>query len=142
MLVRIKLVNPGSFVVLNGAGSYDPSGGTIISYSLMQISGAPVALSGAHTTTPSFTTPIIPTDNTAVLAFSLRVMDNHGAPSANPAIVYVMVKHNPTTSNSEHGTNISQPQQQRPLQPIVPNNLLPTPLQPNSHLPHIGSFRP
>jgi hypothetical protein len=50
-----------------------------------------VILTGTNTATPTFTTPLVPTDT--VLALSLRVMDNHGAISSNPSIVYVIVKH-------------------------------------------------
>ena len=65
---------------------------------------------------------MVPTDT--VLAFSLRVLDNHGAVSTNPSVVYVTVKHNPnnigTTGGNTPGTNIIQPQQQQ--QPIIPNS--------------------
>ena len=91
----------------------------------MQTSGTPVSLNGANTATQAFTAPVVATDT--VLAFSLRVVDNHGAVSTNPAVVYVMVKQNPNViSNSgatggiTPGTTIIQPQQQQ--QPIVPNN--------------------
>ena len=57
-------------------------------------------------------------------------MDNYGAVSNNPAIIYVMVKHNPNigptagSSNAPPGTTINQPQQQQqnPLQSIIPNS--------------------
>ncbi len=52
-----------------------------------------VSLSGANTATPIFTAPAVHTDT--VLGFSLRVMDNHGVISTNPAVVYIMIKHNP-----------------------------------------------
>jgi hypothetical protein len=83
----------------------------------------PVVLTGANTATPTLTAPTVPTDT--VLAFSLRVVDNHGAVSTNPAVKYVMVRQNPNViSNSvatggvTPSTAILQPQQQ----PIVPNN--------------------
>jgi len=99
----------------------------------------PVVLTGANTATPTFTVPMVSTDT--VLAFSLRVVDNHGAGSTNPAIVYVMVKHNPnygpTTGGNTPGTTIIQPQHQ-----ALPNNLLPNPSQPNSRPLRIGSFQP
>ena len=59
--------------------------------------GVPVTLIGGNTVTPYFIAPKLPYDNT-ILAFSLRVMDNHGGISANPAVVYVMVKHNPNNT--------------------------------------------
>ena len=43
-----------------------------------------------------------------ILAFSLRVVDNHGAVSTNPAVVYVMVSQNPNViSNSGTTGSIS-----------------------------------
>jgi hypothetical protein len=68
------------------------------------------------------TAPVVPSDK--VLAFSLRVVDNHGSISINPAVVYVMVKHNPndigTIGGNTPRTNVIPPQQQQ--QPIVLNS--------------------
>jgi hypothetical protein len=101
----------------------------------------PVILIGANTATPYFIAPKLPYDNT-ILVFRLRVMDNHGAVSIDPAIVYVMVKHNNPNTGPTTSPNANQPQQQ-PFQSIVPNKVLPTPSQPNvSPSPQIGSFRP
>jgi hypothetical protein len=53
-------------------------------------------------------------------------MDNHGVVSTNPAIVYVMVKHNPNSSigltgnSNPPGTTMIQPQEQQ-HQAVVPN---------------------
>jgi hypothetical protein len=63
--------------------------------------GLPVTLSAINTPTPTFTTPIVPSDT--VLAFSLRVLDNHGDISTIPAVVYVMVKHNPSNTGAIGG---------------------------------------
>ena len=79
-------VNPGSLVTLVGTGSYSPYGGTIVSYSWVQTSGTPVSLTGANTTTPTFTAPTVATS----LVFSLTVTDGTGAVS-NPATVSVTV---------------------------------------------------
>jgi len=87
---------------LDGRASYSPiiGNGNIAAYQWTQLPiGIPVALTGANTATPTFTTPIVPTGNT-LLAFSLRVMDNHGTLSTNPAVVYVMIKANPPQPNS------------------------------------------
>ena len=101
-----------------------------------------VMLQGANTGTPTFVAPVLPYDT--MLAFSLKVMDSDGGSvSSNPAIAYVMIKHNPnnigTTGGNTPGTIIIQPQQQQ--QPIVPNNNAPS--QPNSpptsSPPQIGS---
>jgi hypothetical protein len=80
---------------------------------------------------------MVPYDIT--LAFSVKVLDSDGgAVNSNPAIVYVMVKHNPnnigTTGGNVPGITAIQPQQQQQqLQPIVPNkNAISPPSQPNS----------
>jgi hypothetical protein len=139
-----QTVYENTTVILDGRRSYDPNGGvSIVAYQWTQLPiGIPVLLSGANTPTPTFTAPIINTDNT-VLGFSLRVMDNHGVVSANPAIVYVMIKHNPSIGpTTSPNANQPQQQQQQHIQPFGPNNFLPTPSRPNSHQPQIGSFRP
>jgi hypothetical protein len=111
---------------LDGRASYSPNvGGKIVAYQWTQlVIGVPVALLGASTQTPTFTSPVVSTDTP--LAFSLRVMDAYGSISTNTAIAYVMVKHNPnnigTTGGINPGSTITQPQQQQQQQPIVPNN--------------------
>jgi hypothetical protein len=135
-------------VILDGRRSYDPNlGSGIVAYQWTQLPiGVPVTLVGASSATPTFTAPVVHTDT--VLGFSLRVMDNHGAISTMPAIVYVMIKHNPsigpttTGSSNAPSPNANQLQQQHSLQSIVPNNVLPSPPRPNSNSPQIGSFRP
>ena len=94
--------------------------------------GIPVTLIGGYTATPYFTAPKLPSDNT-LLAFSLRVMDNHVGISANPAVVYVMVKHatapstttsTTTTPTVPHAPNMSPggiiTSQQQQLLPKAP----------------------
>ena len=110
---------------MDGRASYSPiiGNGNIATYQWTQLpTGIPVALTGANTATPTFTAPIVPTDNT-LLVFSLRVMDNHGTVSTNPAIVYVMIKHNPNNSaltrGNIAGTIINQGQQQQAILPII-----------------------
>jgi hypothetical protein len=95
--------------------------------------GVPVTLAGANTATPSFTTPIVPSGTT--LAFSLRVMDNHGSTSINTAIVYVMVKPNISNTPAISSNSINQPQQQHPI--LIPH-VPPAPKQP---LPQFHGFR-
>jgi hypothetical protein len=119
-----QTVNENAKVTLDGLASYSPTGGVVVGYQWTQLAGGvPVILTGANTATPTLTTPIVPSDT--VLAFSLRVMDNHGALSTNPAVVYVMVKHNPnnvgTTGGNTPGTTVIQPPQQQ--QSIAPNNI-------------------
>src|SRR5207249_4687251 len=126
--------------------SYSPIiGNKVVAYQWTQLpTGVPVTLVGANTATPTFTASVVNTGT--VLGLSLRVMDNHGAISTNPAIVYVMVKHSPnigptTGSSNAPSSNANKPQQQHPLQSIVPNNLQPIPSQPNRQPPLIGSFQ-
>jgi hypothetical protein len=121
-------------VVLDGTRSYDPNpGGTIVEYQWIQLptrGGVPVNLIGSNTATPYFIAPKLVDDN-IVLSFGLRVMDNHGLVSTNPAVMYVMVKHNPnpnlaTSTLSNGATTIIPPaqhqqQQQQPYQPAFPN---------------------
>jgi hypothetical protein len=87
-----QIVNQLSLVSLDGTASYDPDGGRIVSYSWVQTAGIPVLLNGADTATPTFTAPIVSFDT--ILAFSLKVTNNNGIVSNNPAIVYITVKHN------------------------------------------------
>jgi hypothetical protein len=129
-----QTTNENTKVTLDGLASYSPTGGVVVAFQWTQLTtGMPVSLSGANTATPTLTTPVVPSDT--VLAFSLRVVDNHGAVSTNPAVVYVMVKNNPnkigTIGGNTPGTTVIQPQHQQ--QPIVPNNKEISPhSQPNS----------
>ncbi|PWU81272.1 MAG: hypothetical protein DLM72_07765 [Candidatus Nitrosopolaris wilkensis] len=114
-----QTVNENARVTLDGRASYAANGGTVVTYQWTQLpTGVAVILTGSNTATPTFTAPVVYTDT--VLAFSLRVLDNHGALSTNPAVVFVMVKHNPTNGGNVPGTTIIQPHQQQ--QAIVPNN--------------------
>ena len=87
-----QVVNQLSAVTLDGTGSYDPDGGTIVSYSWIQTAGIPVLLNGANTATPTFTAPVVSFDT--ILAFRLKVINNNGIVSNNPAIAYITVKSN------------------------------------------------
>jgi hypothetical protein len=127
-----QTVNEDTKVTLDGLASYSPTGG-IVSYKWTQLAtGVPVILTGANTATPTLTTPIVPTDTG--LAFSLTVLDNHGDVSTNPAVVYIMVKHNPdiigTIGGNTPGSTVIQPQQQQPS--IPHNNEISPHSQPNS----------
>jgi hypothetical protein len=118
-----QTVNENTKVTLDGRASYSPTGGVVVAYQWTQLAtGVPAILTGANTATPTLTTPIVPSDT--VLAFSLRVLDNHGSISTNTSVVYVTIKHNPniigTSGVNTPGTTVIQPQQQQ--QPIVPHN--------------------
>jgi len=128
-----QTTNENTKVTLDGRASYSPTGSVLVAYQWTQLTtGIPVVLTGANTATPTLTTPIVPSDT--VLAFALRVQDNHGAVSTNPTVVYVMIKHNssniPASSNSMNQLQKQQPQQlplptphslNIPTQPAPPN---------------------
>jgi hypothetical protein len=83
-----QVVSPGAFVVLNGAGSYDPSGGFIISYQWQQIAGSSaVPLAGANTQTATFTAPFVTGGTT--LTFRLTVTNNLGLSSSSTVNIFV-----------------------------------------------------
>ena len=101
-----QTVFENSMVTLDSRASYNTAGDNITGYEWRQLptrDAAPVQLTGSNTATPTFTPPILPADN-VVLAFSLRVMDSHGIIS-NPAIAYVLVKHNPAAGQASGITN-------------------------------------
>ena len=72
-------VNENARVTLDGRASYSLTSGIVVAYQWTQLdtTGVPVVLVGANTATPTFTVPMVPTDT--ILAFSLRVLDNHGS---------------------------------------------------------------
>jgi hypothetical protein len=81
-------VSPGAFVVLNGAGSYDPNGGFIIAYQWQQIAGAvAVPLAGANTQTATFTAPFATGSTT--LTFRLTATNNLGISSSSTVNIFV-----------------------------------------------------
>ncbi len=68
-----QFVLPGAAGALNGTASSDPNG-SIVSYSWVQVSGAPVGLTGADTATPGFVAPGV----NETLVFRLTVTDDSG----------------------------------------------------------------
>ena len=80
-----QTVDEATLVTLPGSGS-DPDG-TIARYSWTQISGTPVALSGANTRTASFTAPDVDSDED--LVFQLTVTDDGGASDTDAVTVTV-----------------------------------------------------
>lgn len=75
----------GEMVTLNGTGSSDPNGQPL-SYQWVQTGGPPVALSGANTAQPTFTTPTMDT----TLTFRLRVSDSCGATATDTVQIKVI----------------------------------------------------
>jgi large repetitive protein len=72
-----QIVSRGSLVTLDGTGSFDPSGNSIVFYSWVQTSGITVALSGVNSATPTFTALSINT----TLTFNLTVTNSAGIQS-------------------------------------------------------------
>lgn len=79
-----QTVSTGSPVGLDGAASSD-SDGSIVGYSWMQVSGAPVAINNLDTATPNFTAPA----SGSTLVFQLTVTDNDGATGSASVTVTV-----------------------------------------------------
>ena len=92
-----QIAKEGSTVTLNGSQSVDPYG-IILSYSWRQIpTNHLITLNGADTPVWSFTAPRVSSDTT--FTFELTVTDNNGA--TDKRTVNVLVKHSPTTDNSQ-----------------------------------------
>jgi hypothetical protein len=120
-----QTVNENARVTLDGRASYSPTGGVVVAYQWTQLtSGVPVVLTGANTVTPTLTTPTVPSDT--VLAFSLRIMDNHSVISSTPSIAYVIVKHHLAggTTGSMPTTGFRINHQQQPPHNYHNNNNL------------------
>jgi hypothetical protein len=89
-------VAEGSPVILHGEASFDPDGDESLSgftYSWLQVSGSPfVTLTGAATTTPTFTAPYVGSGGApgvvATLVFELRVNDGFPADSPAPGFTF------------------------------------------------------
>ncbi len=77
-------VTPGQQVVLDGTGSSDPEGDSIVIYRWTQLAGDPVVLQNANTATPTFFA-----ENNQTYVFQLIVEDSLGVASA-PDIVTIV----------------------------------------------------
>lgn len=83
-------VNPYSTVTHSGTGSSDPDG-TIASYAWTQTAGTTVTLSGAATSSVSYTAPAVAAGTTVTL--QLVVTDNLGATSSPVTVTDTIVPH-------------------------------------------------
>lgn len=81
-----QTVDERANVSLNGSAT-DPDGGTIVSYSWVQIAGFAVTLNNANTATPNFTAPSVSADH--VMRFRLTVTDSSGLTGADTVDVNV-----------------------------------------------------
>jgi len=92
-----EVASPNTPVSLDGSQSSGESGNPL-QYAWLQTDGPVVALSGANTDTPSFTTPAHPT----LLTFSLTVKD--GSTSSAPDVVKVRVPSSDPTPTAVAGS--------------------------------------
>ena len=79
-------VVPGDQVVLDGTGSSDPEGDSIVVYRWTQLAGDPVVLANANTATPTFVA-----ENDQTYVFQLIVEDSLGVASAPDIVTIVTV---------------------------------------------------
>jgi hypothetical protein len=93
-----QTVNEGSGVILDGSNSSDPDG-SISSYSWSQTGGTSVSLSGASSSRPTFTAPIVGGTGQA-LTFQLTVTDNGGLSATDTVIVNVSNVNQAPTANA------------------------------------------
>jgi len=82
-------ISEGNPVTLDGIGSTDPDSNPI-TYSWSQTAGSPVTLSGATTSNPTFSAPLV--SSTEVLTFQLIV--NDGIDDSTPSTVDITVNDN------------------------------------------------
>ena len=78
-------VAPSVTVTLDGTDSSDPDG-SIASYSWTRISGPSVALSGANTSTPSFTAPT----TSGTIVFQLTITDDDGETDTDTVTISIL----------------------------------------------------
>jgi len=77
-------------VVLDATASVDPDGDSL-TWAWTQLSGASVALFGADTPTPTFTTPVAPPPGETTLVFEVTVEDGFGGQSATTVSFDVII---------------------------------------------------
>ena len=83
-----QTLTEGDAVSLDGSASSDTDG-SISSYSWQQLSGTTATLTGANTTTASFTAPEVASNTTDELVFQLTVTDNDGLTDTATVSVFV-----------------------------------------------------
>ncbi|WP_338865842.1 myxosortase-dependent M36 family metallopeptidase [Myxococcus stipitatus] len=98
-----QTVDEGTTVTLQGSAE-DPDGDAVVSQQWTQVSGTPVALTGAETLTPSFTAPAV-AKGTEALVFQLVASD--GQLSGVGAKVSVTVRHVPLAPTVSAGEDVA-----------------------------------
>lgn len=93
----------GQFVILDGSGS----SGNISSYNWVQVSGPPVALQSATSSTPFFTTPTNTTNGPIDLVFRLTVQGAGGSASADVTVTILPTAIQPVIANAGNDRQVS-----------------------------------
>jgi hypothetical protein len=81
-------VNEGTVVSLDGTSSSDQDGDAL-DYSWVQLTGPSVILSGADSSTPSFTAPTVSSPEDLTLTFKLTVNDGNGGVNVDSVAIIV-----------------------------------------------------
>ncbi len=102
---RGQIVNDGDSVTLDGSGSSDPEGGAL-AYAWAQSGGSPrVALSGARTAHPTFSTPQLATQTD--LTFRLTVTDVGGLSASDTVVVTVRAANAAPSADAGRGQTVN-----------------------------------
>ena len=103
-----QTVNEGDVVSLDGSGSTDPDGDTLIyEWSQTDASGYTVTLSNADSSTPSFTVPNVNADG-VVLVFQLTVTDPDGLESTDEVSVSIVFENQPPVAHAGTDQTVSE----------------------------------
>lgn len=95
-----QTVAENELVTLDGTGSYDTNTPLLpITYTWLQVSGPAVILANLTTTSPTFTTPIVPAAG-AALVFRLTVSNGSLAPASDTVTVNVGNVNTPPVANA------------------------------------------
>jgi hypothetical protein len=99
-------VNEGVTVNLSGANSTDPEGGAL-TYSWLQVTGAPVTLSNPLAAQTTFMPPNVG-PNGETLGFQLTVTDSGGLQSADTCLVNVLWMNQPPSANAGADLSVNE----------------------------------
>jgi hypothetical protein len=98
---NVATVNEQTVVTLSGEQSSDPHNQNI-SYRCQQMSGEPVTLSSTSDVDITFTTPVVPVDQTKDLVFALTVVNPQGLTSITSFTLHVVHLNHPPVVTTDH----------------------------------------